>query len=82
MLVDMSVDEGVEYELGILFVITYLPLITQPLSLLCQIQTDGVDASAVVVQRVEIAAAVDTRGGRCVHVDKQFLEIDVLPTLQ
>ena len=49
MVVDMSVDETVEYELRVLAVIAYLTLIGEPVSLLREVQADGVDTGAVVV---------------------------------
>ena len=49
MVVDMSVDEAVEHELRVLAVVAYLSLIGEPVSLLREVQTDGVDTGAVVV---------------------------------
>ena len=49
MAVDMSVDETVEHELRVLAVVAYLSLIGEPVSLLGEVQADGVDTGAVVV---------------------------------
>ena len=52
MLVDMTVDKGIEYKLRISSIVAYLSLIRQTLAFLCQVQTDGIYAGAVVVQRI------------------------------
>ena len=78
VLVEVTVEEGIEHELRVLLVVAHLSLITEPLASLREVQADGVDARAVVVERVEMALTVDTclwRGG---HVEQQFLEVDVL----
>ena len=82
VLVDMSVDEGVEHELRVPAVVTYLSLVGQLVAFLCEVQADGVDTDAVVVERVEVALAVDARLGRAVHVNPQFLEIDIVDVQQ
>ena len=76
VLVDMPVDEGVEDELRIPLVVAHLSLIGQSLALLCQVQAHGVDAGAVVVQRVDVAGAVDTCLWRGVQVERHLLEVD------
>ena len=50
MLMYMAVDEGIEYELWILVVIAYLPLIGKSVTFLCKVQMNGVDTSAIVIQ--------------------------------
>ena len=50
MLVDMAVEQGIEYELGIALVIAHLRLIGEPFAFLLEGETDGVDAGAVVVE--------------------------------
>ena len=77
VLVDMAVNKGIEHELGIATVVADLSLVGQTVAFLCEAQSDGVDADTVVVQRVEMALAVDAclwRGGQ---IDEQFLEIHV-----
>ena len=59
MLMKMSVDECVEDELRVLLVVAYLCLIRQPFSFLSQVQTYRIDTGTVVVERIEIAGAVD-----------------------
>ena len=46
----MTVKKCVKDELRILAVVAYLPLIAQTVALLCQIQSDSVDAGAVIVK--------------------------------
>ena len=75
MLVEVSVDEGVEHELWVLAVVAYLPLVGEPLTLLPQAQPDGVDADAVVVEREEVALAVDACQRRGGEVEGQLLEV-------
>ena len=82
VLVDVSVEQGVEHELRVAAVVAHLTLIGHPLALLGECQPDGVDAGRVVVQRVEVHLSVDTRLCRGVQVDKQFLETDVLRAQQ
>ena len=75
VLVDMAVDEGVEHELRIALVVTYLSLIGQTLAFLCEVQVDGVDTDAVIGQGVDMTLAVDARLCRGGHVDAHLLEI-------
>ena len=63
MLVEVPVEESVEHKLRILLVVAYLSLITQSLALLGKVQSDGVDAGAVIVQRVEMTGTIDTSLG-------------------
>ena len=51
----MAVDEGIEHELRVPAVVAHLSLIGEAVTLLCQVQMDGVYAGAVIVQRIEVA---------------------------
>ena len=46
----MTVDEGIEYKLRIPTVVAYLSLIGEPVAFLREVQMDGVDAGAVVIE--------------------------------
>ena len=61
MLVEVTIDEGIKYELRILTVVAYLSLITQTLASLCKIQADGIDTGTVVIERIEMTLTIDTR---------------------
>ena len=76
MVVHMSIDEAVEYELRILAVVAHLPLIGEPVSLLREVQTDGVDTRAVIVEGVDMTLAVDTCLRRGHEVKAHLFEID------
>ena len=76
-----AVEEGIEYELRVLLVITYLTTKRQVVLALCQSEIDGVQAHIVIGQRVNIAIAIDTRFRRGSHIKEQLREIDTL-TLQ
>ena len=82
VLMDVSVDKGIEHELWVPAVVTYLSLIGQLVAFLCEVQADGVDADTVVVERVEVALAVDARLGRAGHVNAQLLEVDIVDVQQ
>ena len=47
---EMAVDKGIEHELWISFVVAHLSLIGHSVAFLSEVQTDGVDADAVVVE--------------------------------
>ena len=76
MVVHMSIDETVEYELRILAVVAHLSLIGEPVSLLREVQTDGVDTRAVIVEGVDMALAVDASLRRGHEVKAQLSEIE------
>ena len=78
MLVEMAVDEGIKHELRVATVITYLCLIGETVAFLGQVQMDGVDTGTVVVQRIEMARAVDACLWRHIQVYQQILEINLL----
>ena len=78
----MTVDEGIEDVLRILAIIAHLCLIGQPVAFLGERQSDGVDASRVVDERVEVHLPVDTCHGRRLDVGIEILEVDVLRAQQ
>ena len=82
MLVDVSVEQGVEHELRVASVVAHLSLVCQPLAFLRECQLDGVDAGGVVDQRVEVHLSVDARQWRRVEVEEQFLEVNLLRAQQ
>ena len=48
MLMKMSVEEGIEHELWIFLIVTYLPLISQTFTFLRKVKAEGVYPCTVV----------------------------------
>ena len=77
VLMQVTVNQGVEHELRITAVVADLTLIGQTFTSLCEVQTDGVDTGAVIDERVEMTLTIDACYGRGGEVEEQFLELDV-----
>ena len=78
VLLQQSVDGGGEDKLRIPAVVGYAALEGQSVvGLVYKCHVDGVYACGVGIQAEQMGLAVDTRDGRCVHVDQQFLEVRV-----
>ena len=72
-----TINQGIKHKLRIALIISHLPLIRQSVAFLRQVQSDGVYTRAVVVERIEVAGAVDTRLRRCSHIEHQLLKVDI-----
>ena len=75
---DMAVNKGIKHKLWVSSVVAYLCLIGKTVAFLRQVQMDGINAGAVVIQRIEMACAVDTRFWRHVQIYQKILEINLL----
>ena len=77
-LLQHAIEEGIEHELRIAFVVAHLTSERKAFLTLCQAEVDGVQTYIVVGERMDIAIAVDTRSRRGVHIEQQLLEVDIL----
>ena len=77
-----TVEEGVEHEVGVLFVITYLAAERQVVVALGQPHVDCVEQHVVDGKPVHVALAVESADRRGSNVKQQGLEIDVLTGVQ